>query len=110
MGLGGRGRRSGSLEFVADDGPGRLVSVTGEVGGGVLGVSGTVAGALVSWPGVRAMCAGVGFGAIIGRFCSRHVGVGCALGLAGVVGCGAVGSSGAGLALLRCPVLVLLPM
>ena len=33
MGLGGRGRRSGRREFVADDGLGRLVGVVGEVGG-----------------------------------------------------------------------------
>ena len=53
VGLGGpRGRRSGRHEFVADDGLGRLVGVTGEVGEGAPGVAGTVAGALVSGMGV----------------------------------------------------------
>ena len=62
MVLGGRGRLRGGLEFVADDGSGRLVSIIGEVGGGVFGVSGAVARALALWLGARAVCADVGFG------------------------------------------------
>ena len=52
LGLGGRGRRSGRHEFVADGFLGRLIGVTGEVGEGAPGVAGTVAGALVSGMGV----------------------------------------------------------
>ena len=72
LGLGGRGGRSGRCELMEDDCLGRLVPVSGEVGGDAAGVAVIFPGALVSCLGVCVVCAGVGYGAILDRLGLRH--------------------------------------
>ena len=96
LGLGGRGGRSGRCELMEDDCLGRLVPVSGEVGGDAAGVAVIFPGALVSCLGVCVVCAGVGYGAILDRLGLRHRCTGlsrlCVVALGrGAMGRGAVG-------------------